>query len=399
MKKLFSAFLCLTCLALVLSSCVKGSDNQTSWDNDGQNNTPGIVEPAYTPEFFTGYEKTDKSNPRAVAVMINNIVQSRPQRGISQADILVESKVEGGITRFMAIFSDYENVTGDIGPVRSGRDQFLQLAMPWHALYIHVGRSGVTQTMIDTYEYNDSDADGYTKNLTYRDQNRINQGYKTEHTAFTTAELLNSLFTKYDYETTYKYGSPCFDFVHYDENNGIRQLTGDSATSVSITHSQSYATYFDYNESTGKYDMSQWNSLTRSVQNTKDENDGTQLSFENVFVLFADIEPYPYPGGNLDANGNDKGDPDYQKVDYSYGGVGYYFSNGNVEKIRWFKGGPTDMLKFTDMDENSLKVNCGTSYIGIVDLDEYEKFEYAGVGGSVDQTAEGSDTVQEEIGD
>lgn len=398
MKKLFSAFLCLTCLALVLCSCVKGSDNQTSGD-DGQNNTPEIVEPAYTPEFFTGYEKTDKSNPRAVAVMVNNIVQSRPQRGISQADILVESKVEGGITRFMAIFSDYENVTGDIGPVRSGRDQFLQLAMPWHALYIHVGRSGVTQTMIDTYKYNDSDADGYVKNLTYRDQNRINQGYKTEHTAFTTADLLNTLFTKYDYETTYKYGSPCFDFVRYDENNGIRQLTGDSATSVSITHSQSYATYFDYDESTGKYDMSQWNSLTRSVQNTKDENDGTQLSFENVFVLFADIEPYPYPGGNLDANGNDKGDPDYQKVDYSYGGIGYYFSNGNVEKIRWFKGGPTDMLKFTDMDENSLKVNCGKSYIGIVDLDEYEKFEYAGVGGSVDQTAEGSDSSEEEIGD
>ena len=72
MKKLFSAFLCLTCLALVLSSCVKGSDNQTSGDDDGQNSTPEIVEPAYTPEFFTGYEKTEKSNPRAVAVMINN---------------------------------------------------------------------------------------------------------------------------------------------------------------------------------------------------------------------------------------------------------------------------------------------------------------------------------------
>lgn len=399
MKKFFSALLCLTCLALVLSSCVKGSDSQTSGDDDDQNSTPEIVEPAYTPEFFTGYEKTDSSNPRAVAVMVNNITAARPQRGLSQADILVESKVEGGITRFMAVYSDYSKVTGDIGPVRSGRDQFLQLAMPWHALYIHVGRSGVTQTMIDTYDYNDSDADGYSKNLTYRDQNRINRGYATEHTAFTTAELLNSLFTKYDYETTYKYGSPCFDFVRYDESNGIRRLNGDSATSVSITHSRSYATYFDYDESTGKYDMSQWNSRTKSVQQTIDENDGTQLSFENVFVLFADIEPYPYPGGNLDSNGNDKGDPDYQKVDYSYGGIGYYFSNGNVEKIRWFKGGPTDMLRFTDMDENSLKVNCGTSYIGIVDLDEYEKFEYAGVGGSVDQTVEGGDSSEEEIGD
>ena len=111
MKKLFSAFLCLTCLALVLSSCVKGSDNQTSGDDDGQNSTPEIVEPAYTPEFFTGYEKTDKSNPRAVAVMVNNITAARPQRGLSQADILVESKVEGGITRFMAIYSDYSKVT------------------------------------------------------------------------------------------------------------------------------------------------------------------------------------------------------------------------------------------------------------------------------------------------
>ena len=29
------------------------------------------------------------------------------------------------------------------------------------------------------------------------------------------------------------------------------------------------------------------------------------------------------------------------------------------------------------MDENPLQVNCGKSYIGFVDLDEYERFEYA----------------------
>ena len=108
-----------------------------------------------------------------------------------------------------------------------------------------------------------------------------------------------------------------------------------------------------------------------------DENNGVQLGFENVFIAFADIYTYPYPGGNLDANGNDKGDPNYQCVDMDFGGIGYYFTNGKVEQIRWFKGAPTEALRFTDMDENPLEISCGKSYIGFVDLDEYERFAYA----------------------
>ena len=37
--------------------------------------------------------------------MVNNIVAARPQRGLSKADILFEIKVEGGITRFMPVFT------------------------------------------------------------------------------------------------------------------------------------------------------------------------------------------------------------------------------------------------------------------------------------------------------
>ena len=62
--------------------------------------------------------------------MVNNIVAARPQRGLSKADILFEIKVEGGITRFMPVFTDYKTV-GEVGPVRSGRDQFFRLILPW----------------------------------------------------------------------------------------------------------------------------------------------------------------------------------------------------------------------------------------------------------------------------
>ena len=66
----------------------------------------------------------------------DSIVAARPQRGLSKADILFEIKVEGGITRFMPVFTDYKTI-GEVGPVRSGRDQFFRLILPWQALYIH----------------------------------------------------------------------------------------------------------------------------------------------------------------------------------------------------------------------------------------------------------------------
>jgi hypothetical protein len=55
----------------------------------------------------------------ALAVKIDNAPEARPQVGINQADVVYEEKVEGGITRFMAVFHSQD--AQPIGPVRSGR--------------------------------------------------------------------------------------------------------------------------------------------------------------------------------------------------------------------------------------------------------------------------------------
>ena len=99
--------------------------------------------PAYDADPLTGEAR--KSTGRMVGVMVNNIANSekqnaRPQRGIGSADLLIESKVEGGISRFCAVYYD-ANAIPEVGPLRSGRDQFLQLLMPWQALYYHDGES------------------------------------------------------------------------------------------------------------------------------------------------------------------------------------------------------------------------------------------------------------------
>ena len=102
---------------------------------------PLVTLPDYDADFLTGAAR--RGNDRIVGVMINNISASekqnaRPQRGLSSADLLIESKVEGGITRFCAVFHKASEIP-EVGPIRSGRDQFLQLLMPWQAVYYHDG--------------------------------------------------------------------------------------------------------------------------------------------------------------------------------------------------------------------------------------------------------------------
>jgi hypothetical protein len=85
-----------------------------------------IPHPAVTPQLlspFTG-EPVESLGP-VVAVKIDNIVYARPQTGLGSADIVYVLPVEGGLTRFLAVFSSHFPPV--IGPVRSAREDDLQL--------------------------------------------------------------------------------------------------------------------------------------------------------------------------------------------------------------------------------------------------------------------------------
>jgi hypothetical protein len=72
---------------------------------------------------FTG--EPVRSLGRVLAVKIDNIVYARPQTGLTGADLVYVLPVEGGLSRFLAVFSShYPRV---IGPVRSAREDDLEL--------------------------------------------------------------------------------------------------------------------------------------------------------------------------------------------------------------------------------------------------------------------------------
>jgi len=77
-------------------------------------------------------------NRPAMAVKVDNYPTARPQSGLDKADVVFEQPVEGGITRYVAVFQCDDSSL--IGPVRSARSIDIgilgQLA---HPLLVHVG--------------------------------------------------------------------------------------------------------------------------------------------------------------------------------------------------------------------------------------------------------------------
>ena len=313
---------------------------------------------------------------------MNNLVDARPQRGLSKAQMLFEIKVEGGITRFMPVFNDYHDID-EIGPIRSGRDQFFQLILPWQALYIHEGESIVMQQYALDYDYgllnNNDGASGY------RDYNRVNwrglsygNGLALEHTMYTSGENIEKYITNKNVDMNRTYNSTFFNFVDYRQDNPVRDLTQSQDSQlttkdgpvvkdgeyVEISHSQSYKTRFLYDNTNNVYLMQQ--NFSGNWRDTIDEEyNDYQLQFPNVIVLFTDIHTYP---------GHEA--TDLQYVEYSWGGIGYYFYGGKCEKIYWQKGTPLEALRLYYLDENGqcsdtpCEINIGKSYVTIVDVDE-----------------------------
>jgi len=150
---------------------------------------------------FTG-EPVSSLN-RVLAVKIDNIVYARPQTGLDHADIVYVLPVEGGLSRFLAIFSsDYPPV---IGPVRSAREDDLELLRQF-------GRpafaySGATATLLPYIQRTARIVDLYsgTTRGYYRDTSRIAPYNLYAHTGQLLAQAADASRA---HDIGFRFGSP-----------------------------------------------------------------------------------------------------------------------------------------------------------------------------------------------
>ena len=354
------------------ASSEAASDMAVTPPLEGEQLDPAFgVMPEYDADILTGAERSTNSRP--VAVMVNNIANSqrqnaRPQRGIGSADLLIEAKVEGGITRLCAVFSDADSIP-EVGPIRSGRDQFLQLLMPHQALYYHDGESIFCTQFINVYDYSGLNIGGKSyfntpvhPHVAHRDNRGRNVAY--EHTEFTSGKEIKQAAGNAGIGLTYANETPFFHFADY-RTAASNDLPGaPAAKTISITHSESYRTRLTYNSWGRSYKLEMYNRSKKAYENTVDELTGKQLTFDNVVVCFADIAAYA-------------GDShDVQSVNYVAGGQAYLFTRGGVQVGRWEKPHPTHPLKLYTETGEEMTLNRGKTYLALVDNDEWSNFSY-----------------------
>lgn len=105
-----------------------------------------IVKKNNAPQYFSALNgepvtSTADIYPRVIAVMVDNHPDARPQSGLSIASVVYEAPVEGGFTRYFALFSS-DQAVDKVGPVRSARPYFLDWLSEYGTpVYLHSGGS------------------------------------------------------------------------------------------------------------------------------------------------------------------------------------------------------------------------------------------------------------------
>ena len=326
--------------------------------------------PPYDADPLTGEAKRGRG--RIVGVMVNNICNSarqnaRPQRGLSAAPVLIESKVEGNISRLCALYSGAEGIP-EVGPLRSGRDQFLQLIMPWQALYYHDGESVFCTQYVSQWDYAGLNigGKGYFNTPTHpqvahRDPRGGVVAY--EHTEFTSGSEIRQAAQNAGIDLTYDYDATFFPFADYRTGETVLLNGCPGGRDVTVRHSANYQSAFHYSDPDQVYRMEMYSARTGRFEAAVDELNSQQLAFENLLVCFAPIAAYPGDSG------------DVQQVQYIAGGEAFYFTRGRVRPCQWSKLAPDLPLEVTDNGQ-PVTFNRGRTYLAIVDEDERDAFAF-----------------------
>ncbi|MFD1021028.1 DUF3048 domain-containing protein [Thalassobacillus hwangdonensis] len=240
---------------------------------------------------------------RVISVMVNNHSKARPQTGLYKADVVYEVLAEGMITRFLALF--HSDIPDRIGPVRSARPYYFEIANGYDAVYVYHGAANFINDMIRNDGINFLDGAHYDNDgkLFKRSNDR-----RAPHNSYLLTGGIGDRLESKGYEST-----KTIEPLPFKKADG--EVNGEEAASVKVVyHEREYVT-FTYDEAEGKYLRSS------DGQPSVDKEDQSRIGVENVFVVETAHQVYDSAGR--------------RKIDLKSGGNGYLFQKGQKIEVTW----------------------------------------------------------------
>lgn len=341
MKKrlLIPMFLCIA--ALGLSGCGKKEEPATTEATTTEEATTEDPHAGLNYNELTGEWSADFEPKRPIAVMINNLKEALPSSSTIQADIIYECMVEGGITRIMPIFSNYDNLE-KLGSVRSARHYYINIANEYDAIYIHFGQSKPAEKVLNKNVINNINGLTYDPGF-YRDNARV-----APHNVYTTSEMIKKGIEDKGYSTDYDEATHETVLSFNEEDTDIED--GTEANTVHVNFSSYSKPYFVYNPDTKLYDRYEYDAP--QIDEQADESDNV-LKFKNVVIQISSYECI-----------NPKND--LQELEQVGEGDGYYCTNGKAIPIKWSKSAKNAKTEYFTQDGEKLLLNPGKTWFSII---------------------------------
>ena len=314
-------------------------------------------------QLFSKAERQIWEQRRPLTVMIENHQESRPQSGLSKADVMYEAVAEGGITRFLAVFycgAVAEEVT--IGPVRSARTYFMDFASEYgdYPLYAHVGganKPGPANALGQISDYgwldkgNDLNQFSLGFPVFWRDYERIGHPVATEHTMYSTSEKLWEVAQKRGLTNVDEEGNEWdADFIQWQFKDEAKLDDRGDVNKIEFSfwkNNPEYAVRWEYQKDNNNY------LRFNDSQPHKDLNNDSQLQAKTVIIQFM----------------KEKGPIDGEKhMLYTTTGSGkaLIFQDGEVIDTTWVKAKRQSRTKFTNSSGKEISLNRGPIWIEIV---------------------------------
>ena len=276
-------------------------------------------------------------NKHVIAVMIENSLAARPQAGLTSADVIYEAVTEGGITRFMALYSQKYPETA--GPIRSARSYFIDWLSEFDAFYVYAGGSPTALSRISTYGI---------KSYPHRNDGTFTRipkaGVASEHTLFANiSKIFTNATTKKGWPTNHTFTSWKFKDP---------KITVSLGSTLSINFSTAnFAVEWSYDKVKNTYSRK----MAGIAHN--DRLTGAQITAKTIVVMTVKNSPNaPYPNG--------------KQSEWTMNTIGTgnasVFIDGQQIRGTWKKPSRKERTKFFDETDKEITLNRGNIWIEVI---------------------------------
>jgi Protein of unknown function (DUF3048) N-terminal domain/Protein of unknown function (DUF3048) C-terminal domain len=280
-----------------------------------------------------------------IAVMIDDQQDARPQSGLSAASQVWQAPAEGGIPRYVALFSEGDPPA--VGPIRSSRLYFIAWAAEWNAVYMHVGGSPQALALLATSQ-------GAGQAVWNADEIRLGDIYMwrittrlAPHNMYSSGKSMRLLVKAVRAPVSVNYRA----HWHFAPDAPLAQRP--SSGSIRVPYSANVISYA-YQPSTNTY--------LRSVSVEGKQFDAgptpkVRIAPKNVVVLFMSFAPL-----------NDGTNHGRLEAQYTGTGKAWVFTNGTLVKGTWKKNSLTSPTLLLGPDGKPVTLTVGQTFVQVVQI-------------------------------